>query len=114
MERRATGNELGGVPIDKNRGALIALVGVLLVFVGLAPAYWSISNGYPDGLDSLLEQQGVHEKESAYSPPLAELQNYGATAPFYVLSGVGGALIVYGTVLLAGKVVRRSRREDGP
>ncbi len=98
----------------RNRGTVIALIGIFIVFAALVPVYWSASNGYPDGLDRLLEQQNVQEKESAYSPPLAELQDYGATMPLYVLSGVVGALIVLGVLLLVGKMVKHSRREGSP
>lgn len=98
----------------RNKGIIIALIGVFILFAVLVPVYWAVSNGYPDGLDRLLEQQNVEEKEPAYSPPLAELQDYGATMPLYVLSGVGGALIVLGVLLLVGKIAKHSRREGSP
>ncbi len=86
----------------------------MILFAVLVPVYWAGSNGYPDGLDKLLEQQNVREREPVYSPPLAELQDYGATMPLYVLSGIGGAIVVLGVLLLVGKLIKRDRREGSP
>ncbi len=98
----------------RNKGIIVALIGIFIVFSALVPVYWIISNGYPDGLDTLLDQQNVQGKESAYSPPLAELRDYGVTMPLYVLSGVVGAVIVLSVLLVVGRVIKHSRREDGP
>ncbi|MDD1721223.1 MAG: hypothetical protein LUP95_04485 [Euryarchaeota archaeon] len=75
------------------------------------PVYWAVSNGYSDG-DTLLEQHIVKEKEPAYSPPVAELQDYGSTMPICILTGIVGAIIVLGILPLIGKIVKRNRRED--
>lgn len=98
----------------RDKGVIGALIGIFIVFSALVPVYWIVSNGSPDGLDTLLDQQGVQGGVPAYSPPLAALRGYGATMPLYVLSGVVGALIVLGVLLLAGKIVKRSRREGSP
>ena len=98
----------------RNRGMIVALIGIFIVFTALVPVYWIASNGYPDGLDALLDQQNVQGKESAYSPPLAALKDYGVTMPLYVLSGVVGAVIVLSVLLLVGRIIKHSRREDGP
>ncbi len=96
--------------MDKSgKGAIIVLISVFILFALLVPVYWATSNGYPDGLDTLLKQQNIKEGGSVYSPPLATLQNYGSTMPLYILSGVVGAIIVLGVVLLVGKLAKRSR-----
>ncbi len=100
--------------MDKsNKRIVITLVSVFILFAALVPIYWATSNGRPDGLDTLLEQRNVKEG-SVYSPPLAELQNYGSTMPLYILSGIVGAIIVLGVLLLVGKIAKRNRREDKP
>ncbi len=91
------------------KGVTTVLIIVFILFALLVPVYWAISNGCPDGLDTLLKQQNVKEGGSVYSPPLAELQNYGSTMPLYILSGVVGAIIALGVVLLVGKLAKRSR-----
>ncbi len=98
----------------RSSNTIIALAGILIIFSALVPVYWGVSHSYPDGLDKLLEQQNVHEKESAYSPPFATFRGYGDTTSLYLLSGVGGAVIVFVILLLIGKIAKRGRREDGP
>ena len=98
----------------RSRHMIAALIGVFILFAMLVPVYWTVSNGYPDGLDKLLEQQNVVANEPVYSPPVAELQGYGTTMPLYLLSGVGGAIVVLGALLLIGKVVKHNRGEGRP
>ncbi|MGZ4905748.1 MAG: hypothetical protein ACXV5T_03285 [Halobacteriota archaeon] len=101
--------------MDKRcRHMIAALIGVFILFAMLVPVYWTVSNGYPDGLEKLLEQQNVVAKGPSYSPPVAELQGYGATMPLYFLSGISGAILVLGILLLIGKIAKHSRREGRP
>ncbi len=96
----------------RGRSVTIALVSVLILFSMLVPIYWAVSNGYPDGLDAVLEQQNVEGKGPAYSPPFADLHDYGSTMQLYLMSGVIGAIAVLGILLLVGKIIKRNRRED--
>ncbi len=93
----------------RDKGIMMALTGLFITFIALAPVYWTTSNGSPDGLEKLLEQQNVQEKGSVYSPPLAGLRDYGATMPLYVLSGIVGIVIVLCIALLVGKTIKHGR-----
>ncbi len=94
----------------RGKSITIALVGVFLVFTLLVPVYWTVSSESPDGLDTLLEEQNVQAKEPVYSPPLAELQDYGATIPLYIVSGILGALIVLAALVLIVRVLKRKHQ----
>ncbi len=96
----------------KNRTTAIALVGVFVLFAALVPVYWAVSNGSPDGLDSLLQKQNVQEKEPVYKPPLAELQDYGLTMPLYITSGIIGGLAVLAVFVLLGRALKRDRSQS--
>ncbi len=90
----------------RNKGVILALIGVFILFALLVPVYWTVSNGSPDGLDKLLEQQNVEAKAPVYSPPLAELQDYGLSMPLYVVSGTLGGLAVLVVLILIGKALK--------
>jgi hypothetical protein len=96
-----------------NRGLIFALLAVFIIFVLLVPVYWSVSNGYPDGLDKLIERQNVESRGVPYRPPLSELQGYGSTMGLYVISGLVGALVVLLILVLVGRMLTRHRTSDG-
>ncbi len=94
--------------MKRNKGVSSALVGVFILFALFVPVYWAMSSEDPDGLDTLLEQQHVQEKEPVYSPPLAALQDYGATIPLYIISGIVGGLSVLAVLVLIRRALKRS------
>ncbi len=91
----------------RDKSIPVVLVGVFFLFALLVPVYWAVSSEDPDGLDTLLEQQNVQEKGFVYSPPLAALQDYGATMPIYIISGIIGGLVVLTIVVLIGRALKR-------
>ncbi len=102
-------NKCDGVGGISHKWWACALIGVFVIFMLIVPVYWAVSSAYPDGLDKLSEQQGVPEKEPMYSPPVAELQEYGRDIPAYVFSGMIGAIAVLAILLLVSRILLQQR-----
>ena len=86
-----------------NRGSYLkATVVVLVLFaIGLV-GYFSLSAAFPDGLEKVMEENGLTEGEAVYTAPLSYGEDYlGA-----LMAGLVGFTITFGLVYLYLKGLR--------
>ncbi|HRU12148.1 MAG TPA: hypothetical protein P5189_06285 [Methanomassiliicoccales archaeon] len=82
------------------RGYLKAAMGVLLLFaIGLV-GYFALSAGSPDGLERVMEDNGVEEGDQLWSAPL----DYGGDWGTAFVAGLIGFALTFGAVYLYLKV----------
>lgn len=86
---------------------LIAGIAIIAVFcIGLV-GFFAVSAGKPDGLESVLGEQGIEESQPVWNAPL----NYGSDFPSALLMGmIGFSLVLSITV---GYLMLTSKKYKG-
>ena len=87
---------------------LVAAVAILAAFALGLVAFFMVSDGKPDGLEFIMEENGITEPEPIYTAPL----DYGSDYLSSLTMGILGFIIVLG-VMLAYLIVIRKRNAKG-
>lgn len=88
---------------------LVAVVAVVAAFaIGLV-AFFMVSDGKPDGLEFIMEENGITEGEPVYTAPL----DYGSDYLSSLTMGMLGFAIVLGVMLAYLIVIRKKDAKEG-
>jgi hypothetical protein len=75
---------------------------ILIVFaIGLV-AYFALSAAFPDGLERVMEDNGIEEGDPVYTAPLSYGEDYGGA----LLAGLIGFAVTFGLVFIYLKAMR--------
>jgi tryptophan-rich sensory protein len=91
------------------RKYIIAIAAILIAFsIGLV-AFFIFSEGKPDGLEHIMDQNGVQEGQPVYHAPL----DYGSGYIGALVMGLVGFAIVLLVMLAYIKILRKKKNSKG-
>jgi hypothetical protein len=89
--------------MNNRKRVLVAVLGIVLIFAAGLVFYFIFSAPYSDGLESTMEGAGIGEGEPVFEAPLS----YGDDYLTALAMGIIGFLVVFGLVLLVGRILGR-------